>query len=176
MKDWKSVPFYKRPIVCVPALLILCFGIDIMVGLNSGPRTDDLDDRLYTVVQGVDACYTHLVDRVSELAETESSDNLLSTIKLLKQYQDSIDAIEDDAADSHKATLYVGAVRTYAANIRVIAESIYNYINSGDTEDYEKFEHYLSLQTDIQINLSEKRSDYLKSKGWTSDEINALYD
>lgn len=170
----QKLPFYKRPIIWVPALLILCFGVDIMVGLNSSPRADNLDDRLYTVVQGVDACYTHLSDRASEVAETEDTGNLLSTVKLLKQYQDNLDAMQTDA-ESNDAVLYIGAVRAYAANTRVIAEALYNYIESGNADDYDKFKHYLSTQTTIQLNVISKRSDYLKSKGWTSAEIEALY-
>ena len=170
----QKLPFYKRPIVWVPALLLVCFGASILAELNSAPREDDLDTRIYTVVHGVDACYTHLSDRVSEVSETEDTDNLLSTIKLLKQYQDNLDAIQTDA-ESNDAVLYIGSVRAYAANTRVIAESLYNYIKSGNVDDYDKFEHYLSTQTTIQLNVINKRSDYLKSKGWTSAEIEALY-
>lgn len=170
----QELPFYKRPIVWVPALLIVCFGVSILAERNSAPREDDLDTHLYTIVQGVDACYIHLGDRVSEVVETEDTDNLLSTIKLLKQYQDSLDAMQADA-ESTDAMLYIGAVRAYVSNTRVIAEAMYNYINSANADDYDKFEHYLSTQTTIQLNVINKRADYLQSRGWTSAEIKALY-
>lgn len=133
----------------------------------------EFDARLSQVIHGVDACYVNLGDRVSE-ATGGDLEPLLSAIRALETYQDAVDRIGEDAA-TNEAVLYVGAVRAYAANTRVVAEKIYNFLEQGKAKDYEDYEKYLKKQADIQINLGEKRQAFLFSEGWSYDEVAALY-
>lgn len=95
------------------------------------------------------------VAEVSDGSDPAALDELAGELLTL---QTSLDEIE---AEMQAATLYVGAVRAYVANARVVVESVAAYLDSGDAEDFEKFEHYTGLYADLLDNVTEKRTAFL---------------
>lgn len=101
------------------------------------------------------------VAKVSDGSDPAALDELAGEILAL---QTSLDEIE---AETQAATLYVGAVRAYAANARVVVESVAAYLDSGDAADFEKFEHYTGMYADLLDNVTEKRTAFLAEEGLT---------
>lgn len=172
-EEKQKKPFYKKWWFWLIIALFVFSSIGRAERERAKKTAGAFDERLYKIVKGVDSCYVNLNDRLTE-AVAGDLDPLLSTIQALKLYQDAVDKVGADA-ETNEAVLYVGAVRAYAANTRVVAEKIYNYIENGNAKDYADFEKYYGKQTEIQINIGEKREEYLKMEGWTMQEIKALY-
>lgn len=173
MDNAPAKPIYRRAwFWCLIVFLSLAL-CGMVLRNQTKAAAGEFDARLYQIAAGVDACHVNLNDRITE-ASAGDLEPLLSTIQALKLYQDAVDKVEADA-ETNEAVLYVGAVRAYAANTRVVAEKIYNFIENGNAKDYAEFEKYYGKQSEIQINLDEKREAYLSSEGWSRGEIEALY-
>lgn len=99
------------------------------------------------------------VAEVSDGSDPAALDELAGELLTL---QTSLDEIE---AETQAATLYVGAVRAYVANARVVVESVAAYLDSGDTKDFEKFEYYTGLYAGLLENVTEKRTAFLAEEG-----------
>lgn len=109
------------------------------------------------------------LDRVETLEDTVSSisdgsdlgalDTLASDIF---DIQNSLDEIETETSAE---VLYVGAVRAYVANARVVVESTAAYLETGNAEDFEKIEHYTGMYADLLDNVTEKRAAFLSGEG-----------
>lgn len=116
--------------------------------------TDKMDAAL-DLVETLDTAVAEVSDGSDPAALEELAGELLAL-------QNSLDEV---SAETQSATLYVGAVRAYIANARVVVESVAVYLDSGDAGDFEKFEHYTGLSADLLDNVTEKRTAFLAEEG-----------
>ena len=128
----------------------------------------ELDKQVWGVVTEANDQLQALDDVVSDVANRGDTDVLGVMISVLQAGQDSLDSF---GADAQAAILYIGAVRAYTANARVVFESVKSYLDNGNADDYAKFAEYLGKVGDLTDNAVEKRKAFLVDAGFSESEI-----
>jgi len=173
-EEKQKKPFYKKWWFWLIIALFVFSSIGRAERERAKKAAGAFDERLYNIVRAVDACYTNLDDRGQHIINTGDLSEILGVSKLLAQYAEKVDEISADAK-TQEALAYVAEVRAYTANTRVIVESIYNYVNTWDQKYVEQNTRCKDKQIQIQVQILESREEYLKTEGWTRQEIKALY-
>lgn len=128
----------------------------------------ELDSQVWSIVTTAYDQLAALADVVSDIDNASDTGELDDMIDLLWEKQNALDDFE---ANTQPTIMYVGAVRAYTANARVICEAIRDYLDGGDADDYAKFEKYWGMVSDLTDNAVEKRKSFLADVGFSESEI-----
>lgn len=128
----------------------------------------ELDSQVWSIVTTAYDQLAALADVVSDIDNASDTGELDDMIDLLWEKQNALDDFE---ANTQPTIMYVGAVRAYTANARVVCEAIKDYIDGGEASDYDKFQEYLGKVNDLTDNAVEKRKSFLADAGFSDNEI-----
>ena len=158
----------KKFAFCVALLALLT-----LTACNSGAdeKQDEFDVALCEKLNEANNYALELEDymqKITDGQETAGISAMDNTIADIWVIQNSLDDFETDTSEK---MLFVGAVRAYVANTRVVYEKCLSFTKDGKPEDYYDFLHYYGMENELLDNATEKRITYLKSIGLTADEI-----
>lgn len=136
-----------------------------------------LDSQLYN-------CYRKgaaLFDSFSELGDSASSDKAYSRLESMEQDCENIYKILDDLKIKDRKSGkgsegYKDAVRYYVDCVYLFSGHMQKYIDSGKEKHYNSAMKDLSAASSAKSDIDTARKAFLKSAGFSSDEISEIVD
>lgn len=158
----RNVKRDRRIMLLVLGLTAVCVvAMAVLEGL-SPPKEDALDTLLWAKMEEANTWALMLEQSVRTLADSGDETPLTAGVSTLWTLQNALDEIE---TKSQEQTLYVGAVRAYIANTRVMYEQCLLYIKDGGASNYTAFDRAMGQANRLLANMEEKRAAYLAAAG-----------
>lgn len=135
-----------------------------------------LDDLVLAAKEGLEDDTYNLIaaglqgdkEYIESFTPSDNSGLFLAAIDELQSEEAVLDGI---VTDSQPAMLYVGSVRAYTANARVVYEKTLAYVVNGEDDAFDDFVKYYEMVDGLTENAVKKRREFLSNAGFSDSEI-----